>query len=174
MQAPTDLNYGPTAEAAQALGCGSIDFDYDAIDRAVAPTPESAKPEDAHELDAQALEGFRAALGVIVDLIIPPGGRTPPPATMGIRLIALLQLVRPEALDGKSMNEIAKETGITRAALSKVLVAYSDTFSFWARHQRSLAARKTYADVQRTQRVRRRCLREAARRANPEETAAAA
>lgn len=159
------LTHGHTAESAQATGHGCTDFDYAAIERSIS----GAEPDEAHPsaCDPQLLEGFRAALGVLVDVIIPPGGPLPAPATMGVRLIALLQLVRPEALDGKSMNAIAQEAGVTRAALSKVLVGYSDTFAFWARHQRSLKSRKTYRDVQVTLRVRARGLRAAtaARRA---------
>jgi hypothetical protein len=155
-----EFRHGLTSESAQLIGCGATDFDYASIDRALAPaTPDSAPPTAD---DEQVLEGFSAALGLLVDLLIPPGGDTPPPSTLGVRLIALLQLVRPEALDGKSMTEIARDGGITRAALSKMLVAYSDTFQFWARHQRSLKARKTYADVQRTLRERQRRLRSAA------------
>lgn len=152
-----EFSHGLTSESAQLLGCGATEFDYASIDRALAPAAAEAAAPAAD--DAQVLEGFSAALGLLVDLIIPPGGDTPPPSTLGIRLIALLQLVRPEALDGKSMNEIAQQAGITRAALSRMLVAYSDTFQFWARHQRSLKARKTYVDVQRTLRERQRRLR---------------
>ena len=165
MIAPYDstLTHGHTAESALALRDGSIEFDYAAIDRAV----DHVADEEPVACDPQVLEGFRAALGVLIDVIIPPGAPLPLPATMGVRLIALLQLVRPAALDGKSMNAIAQEAGVTRAALSKMLVAYSDTFAFWARHQRSLKNRKTYRDVQVTLRVRARTLRaaSAARRA---------
>jgi hypothetical protein len=161
---------GLTAEIAQELGCGSVEFDYAAIDHSAPSSPED---HTATMCDPKALEGFRAALSILVDLIIPPGGAMPAPQTMGIRLIALLQLVRPEALDGKSMNEIAKETGVTRAALSKMLVAYSDTLAFWARHQRSHKARLTYSDVQRGRRIRNRLLRSAARGAESEPRAAA-
>jgi len=163
------LSAAPAARL-QELGDGAVEFDYAAVDLALAP---DAHPHGATARSPEVLEGFRAALSVLVDVIIPPNGPVPAPQTMGIRLIALLQLVRPEALQGKSMNEIARETGVTRAALSKMLVAYSDTFEFWARHQRSFKARRTYADVQRGRRIRNRLLR-AARRAEPETNSAAA
>lgn len=140
---------------------GSVPFDYPGVERSL----DGAEPEPLGATDPAVLEGFRAALGVLVDVVIPPGGPVPPPATLGVRLIALLQLVRPEALDGRSMNSLARDAGLTRAALSKMLVGYSDTFEFWARHQRSLQARKTYRDVQVNLRVRARRLRaEAAQR----------
>ena len=66
------------------------------------------------------------------------------------------------------MNEIAKETGITRAALSKAPVAYSDTFQFCARFQPGLKSHRTFADVQRVSHARRRRLRVLARAAEAE------
>ena len=137
---------------------GSVPFDYPEVERSL----DGAVPEPAGAADPAVLEGFRAALGILVDVVIPPGGPVPAPATLGLRLIALLQLVRPEAVDGRSMSNLARDAGVTRAALSKILVGYSDTFEFWARHQRSLKARKTYRDVQVNLRVRARHLRAAA------------
>lgn len=134
----------------------SVGFDYAAIDQALG---ESSLVEQA-KIDREVLEGFRAVLGLLIDATIPPQGRTPDPRAIGLRFIALLQLVRPEAFRGKSLNEISREVGVSRAALSKLLVAYSDAFGFCARHQPSLKARRTFADVQRVIRDRRRRLRQ--------------
>lgn len=61
----------------------------------------------------------------------------------------------PEALAGKSINEIAKETGITRTARFKAPVVYADTFQFCARFQPGLKSRRTLADIQRVSYARR-------------------
>lgn len=147
-----------TSEQADAMGLGGEDFDYGAVERALDGRADADAEDDA-AIPPEVLAGFGAMLGVLIDTVIPPGGRCPHPQAIGIRVLALLQLVRPEALAGKSMNEIANETGITRAALSKALVAYSDTFQFCARFQPGLKSRRTYADVQRVNHARRRRLR---------------
>lgn len=111
------------------------------------------------------LADFSAMLVVFIDKVIPPEGECLRPQAIGVRVLPSLQLVGSEALAGKSINEIAKETGITRTARSKAPVAYSDTFQFCARLQPGLKSCRTLADVQRVGHASRRRLRVLARAA---------
>lgn len=65
------------------------------------------------------------------------------------RFIALVWVIRPDLLDGKSLMILADEVGITRAALSKNATAFSDLLGGYRNGaQKSQAARESYREVQ--------------------------
>jgi hypothetical protein len=66
-----------------------------------------------------------------------------------LRFLALTWVIRVDLLDGKSLMTLADEVGITRAALSKYAVQFSDLLGGYRNGgQKSQAARESYRKAQ--------------------------
>jgi hypothetical protein len=120
------------------------DFDYDAVDAALGwkePGAQEVKTVDDLALD-------KATVGFVKFLLwvwLTPKGHYRSFESSTMRLLAATATVRPDILEGRSLSRIAAKLGVTRAALSKISVEFSDKFGVHFRCQKRAGARVKYA-----------------------------
>jgi len=90
-----------------------VDFDYDAVD---GPQPEATAPVS------------QMAAGLCEILSCLAKGRNL--KTSGARVLALLAMLDPIKQSMRNLSEVARLAGCSRAALSKFLVNFRDTYGF--------------------------------------------
>lgn len=83
-------------------------------------------PSEQEEIDAFLISVLGSALSEVLHHIIGTDKQLNP-ATVGLRAIAIIHEMRPDILNGRSANSLAKEIQCSRAWLSKVSTHFRDT-----------------------------------------------
>jgi hypothetical protein len=127
-----EVEFGPNLENSVALADHRHPMDL------IEPEDESQSSVVAEMLGKVLAEVFRGR-----------GRRKLDYSTAFLRFLSVTWLIRPDLLDGKSLMTLADEVGITRAALSKYAVQFSDLLGGYRNGaQKSKAARETYREIQ--------------------------
>ena len=95
------------------------------------------------ELPPESSSRAAHAVGEFLRRIITPHR----PKTTGIRFVAFAAVFAPELMD-VSLNKMAPELGVTRAALSKHTLQIREEFNLTWRGAKSEASRKAYSRAQ--------------------------
>ena len=107
--------------------------------------------EDILEPEEEPISSVAAEMlgKVLVEVFRRRGKRKLDYSAAFLRFLALTWVIRADLLDGKSLMTLADEVGVTRAALSKYSVEFSDLLGgFRNGAQKSKAARETYREIQ--------------------------
>jgi hypothetical protein len=110
---------------------GSVMFDYDALDH-VAPQPEDPRTEWLRSMHVFLRD----------QVLCRNGDRIPPIRSIAGRVIVLDALLSDDA---PSLAQVARQTGWSRANLSKLALSYSDRLGISAPWQR-IGSRDLYAE----------------------------
>ncbi|EIP96855.1 hypothetical protein OpiT1DRAFT_01280 [Opitutaceae bacterium TAV1] len=128
-----------------------VDFDYDAVDG-----------DDAEEQDggSESFADLVHGLGEFCHMLTTPdlssGSPHPKPPdarTVGLRTIAALWALKPDALGGISMHQLSKQLGCTDTILSRYACQFRDRFGIPARGGRSEETRARMRKVHRAKAV---------------------
>lgn len=125
-----------------------VDFDYDAVEEAEG----AAQQPDGGENFASLAHGLGEFCHMLTmpDLSAGTPHPKPPDArTVGLRTIAALWVLKPDALDGISMHQLSKRLGCTDTILSRYACQFRDRFGIAARGGRSEKTRSLMRKVHR-------------------------
>ena len=126
---------GEIADGETVYKFGSVDFDYDAVDRG---NPLMAAIEDAPE------DGVKT-LAVAFDRILrwcwkTQMDRCRQKRASFFRFMALTAAMRPDLMDNASYAKLGKEYGVTKSLLSKLAVEFQSEFGVHFRRSMKVGA----------------------------------